>query len=351
MKTKKIEQKWFIWNSKFGKHFYALALWLAIVLSGWFYFFVSAQSLEVATDLNNAHQTIGRVTITDDGTNDWNPFFDFNWATHIATFSDVQPDVIVKKLWLNNANQLVYENWWLVDDGDRVIAWNDIYRETWHVSIWTNTMPWWKLNVVSNDAWNPELYIEQTTDTASNIRLKSLSRTWSIWAYGTTSDYFFISTNGNAYFSIEPNWNTAIRWDLYMFTNDIASVWDITSSNIITAVAFVYASDKNLKENIKGIQNPLETIYALNGYTFDWKKDWKHDIWLIAQEVEKVLPELVHTDTETWIKWVEYANMVALLIEWVKELWTKVEWLYNKYLDQQNKINELEKRLERLEIK
>lgn len=60
----------------------------------------------------------------------------------------------------------------------------------------------------------------------------------------------------------------------------------------------------------------------------------------------------MHTDfPETWIKWVEYANMVALLIEWVKDLWSKVEWLYNKYLDQQVKINDLEKRLNDLELK
>jgi len=41
----------------------------------------------------------------------------------------------------------------------------------------------------------------------------------------------------------------------------------------VTAVAFVLSSDKAFKENIQIIKNPLDKIYALNGYTFDWKKD------------------------------------------------------------------------------
>ena len=56
----------------------------------------------------------------------------------------------------------------------------------------------------------------------------------------------------------------------------------------------------------------------------------------IAQQVEKVLPEVVHTDEETGIKSVAYGNMNGLLIEAIKELSIKIE-------DLQTQINQLKK--------
>lgn len=372
METKKIEQKWLIWNSKFGKHFYALALGLAIVLSGWLYFFVSAEYLDIATNLLNTHQTIGRVQITSDGTNDWTPFIDLNWFSQKAIFKNIAKWDVVKKLWINLADELVYEEGWLVDDGDRVIDGDDIYRVTWHVSIWTNVAPVWKFNVVSSAIGLPELYIEQTTDSASNIRMKNnSSMMWSIWVYASWSNqYYYVGSTWTALFRVYDNWTTSIDWDLYIISGhsmhiwnwDINLVWNIdvwnwniNNANIVTAVAFVMSSDKDKKENIEKIKNPLDKIYQLNGYTFDRKKEWvldwrKHDVWVLAQEVEKVLPELVHVDSNGH-KWVQYANMVALLIEWIKELWNKMDSLYDKYLDQQSKIDSLEERIKILESK
>ena len=57
-------------------------------------------------------------------------------------------------------------------------------------------------------------------------------------------------------------------------------------------IAF-YTSDERAKTNIKEIENPLAKIDALRGVEFDWKKDNTHDVGVIAQEVEKVLPEVV----------------------------------------------------------
>jgi len=80
---------------------------------------------------------------------------------------------------------------------------------------------------------------------------------------------------------------------------------------------------------------------ALNGYYFTWKSDDTKDIGLVAQEVEKVFPDAVATDTKG-LKSVKYGNLVAPIIEAIKEL-------YNKYLDQQKKIDELEIRINSLE--
>jgi hypothetical protein len=68
------------------------------------------------------------------------------------------------------------------------------------------------------------------------------------------------------------------------------------------AGAFIYTSDRRLKEHIVPLSDSLSKILSLNGYSFDWKKDGKHDIGVIAQEVEKVFPALVNINPITGMK-------------------------------------------------
>ena len=111
---------------------------------------------------------------------------------------------------------------------------------------------------------------------------------------------------------------------------------EIRATNDVTAF---YSSDRSLKENIKNIENPLEKISQINGVTFDWTEDYikqhggedkyfvrKNDVGVIAQEIEKVLPQVVAT-RENGIKAVKYDRIVALLIESVKELKKEIEEL------------------------
>lgn len=88
----------------------------------------------------------------------------------------------------------------------------------------------------------------------------------------------------------------------------------------IQATAYFYSSDRRLKTNFEEIRG-LETILKLNGVKFQWKESGRDDIGLIAQEVEKVLPELVKTDKHTGLKAVQYGNLVAPLIESVKDIY------------------------------
>lgn len=92
-------------------------------------------------------------------------------------------------------------------------------------------------------------------------------------------------------------------------------------------------SDKNFKENITPIENPIEKIRMISGNTYDWKADMKefhgfegNDVGVIAQEIEAVLPQLV-TTRETGYKAVKYDKLVALLIEGIKEQQTQIEKL------------------------
>jgi len=87
----------------------------------------------------------------------------------------------------------------------------------------------------------------------------------------------------------------------------------------LTGVGFFYSSDESLKKNVQEIETPLAKIMKLDGISFNWKESGKKSIGLIAQDVEKVFPEIVNTEDGTGLKSIEYAKLVAPLIEAVKE--------------------------------
>ena len=99
-------------------------------------------------------------------------------------------------------------------------------------------------------------------------------------------------------------------------------------------VAFYSTSDQSLKENISIIDNPIEKINQIQGIEFDWKENESlhntgHDVGVIAQQVEQVIPEAVLT-RKNGIKSVEYHKIIPLLIECIH--------------NQEQRIKELEKK-------
>ena len=95
-------------------------------------------------------------------------------------------------------------------------------------------------------------------------------------------------------------------------------------------VAF-YSSDERLKDNITPIENSLEKVGQLKGYEFDWNDNQEvyegHDVGVIAQEVEKVVPEIVETRKHDGYKAVKYEKLVPLLINAINELKAEIEEL------------------------
>ena len=92
------------------------------------------------------------------------------------------------------------------------------------------------------------------------------------------------------------------------------------------------ASDSRLKENITPISNPLDKLKLIGGYEFDWNglsKNNGHDVGVIAQEIELVLPELVGIRGDGY-KGVQYDKLTALLIEAVKEQQKQIDELKSK---------------------
>lgn len=96
----------------------------------------------------------------------------------------------------------------------------------------------------------------------------------------------------------------------------------------IRVTGSLISSDIDLKKNIQTIPNALDKVLQLRGVEFDWKDTNEHQIGVIAQEVEKIIPDVVVG--ENGDKAVAYQNLVAVLIEAIKELAEKVEKLENK---------------------
>ena len=107
---------------------------------------------------------------------------------------------------------------------------------------------------------------------------------------------------------------------------------DAKISGVVTATDFDATSDIRLKTNVQPIEDPIAKVIQIEGVSFNWKKDNRPALGVIADQVEKVLPQLVHGDDP---KTVNYNGLVGLLIEVVK--------------DQQKQIDTLSERLSKLE--
>lgn len=94
------------------------------------------------------------------------------------------------------------------------------------------------------------------------------------------------------------------------------------SANIVTAT-----SDVTIKENIATITDALQKVLALRGVGYNKIGEEEKEIGVIAQEIEKIVPEVVRTNTETGLKTVAYGNLVGLLIEAIKDQQTQIDEL------------------------
>jgi len=98
-------------------------------------------------------------------------------------------------------------------------------------------------------------------------------------------------------------------------------------------------SDLRLKENIKPIKNPIESLQKINGVTYNMIDSKEKELGVIAQDVQKVLPEIVNViDEEKEYLGVDYTQLVPVLIEAVKEQQLQIE-------KQQQEIDELKTKI------
>ena len=125
------------------------------------------------------------------------------------------------------------------------------------------------------------------------------------------------------------------KWYNQSSNGGVGNKMAIATSGTLTVSADIVAygspSDIRLKENIKPIESALDKAMKLQGVTFDWKEsdsilDIKEDIGFIAQDVQKVIPELVRENEDGMLS-MRHQGIAPILLEAIKELKAEIEEL------------------------
>jgi hypothetical protein len=147
--------------------------------------------------------------------------------------------------------------------------------------------------------------------------------------YGGTLKYYDANSTNKLELSAIDELSFVVDGTARLGITDVQASFSVpvTSTNDIIAYA---SSDKRLKENITPISDPIEKVKAIGGYEFDWNDKQPlhkgHDVGVIAQEIEAILPELVQT-RDNGYKAVSYEKIVALLIEAIKDQQSQIDEL------------------------
>lgn len=174
--------------------------------------------------------------------------------------------------------------------------------------------------------------------TAGAASVSSLSSSGSVSGASAQFTGNITTTTGKVITDTIDNYSgsdVTITANLALGTNTI-TCGTITSSGTVTASGNVTAfSDERLKTDIKTIDNSLEKVQKMRGVYYT--KDNDKNIGVIAQEVEKVVPELVYTH-ENGLKSVAYGNMVGLLLEAIKEQQNQIDALKEEIKELKNGV-------------
>lgn len=179
-------------------------------------------------------------------------------------------------------------------------------------------------------------YTNLTTVTASGVGTFSTVRTTGLGS-ATVPAFSFNGDNNTGMWS-----NGADQLD---FTTGGINRLALTSAGATVAGAIsatgnitAYSSDARLKKNVQNIQNPMDKLFKIGGYTFDWdskkcfvagfRPDNDHEHGVLAQEVQRVVPDAVSPAAfDPDYLTVNYARLVPLLIECIKDLQNQIDEL------------------------
>lgn len=176
-------------------------------------------------------------------------------------------------------------------------------------------------------------------DVNGRIRVRHNGFTSGVWMSNSTNS---VSGADGAFYGLKADTEAGIwignNWRFW-----VNNVGNGTFTGTVSGVSFVNTSDVRFKKNIVPLKNSFSDLMQIKGVRYDWKKDEfpernfsdKNQIGFIAQEIEKIFPEMVFTDTKGY-KSVDYARLTPVLVEAIKELIAK--------------NNTLESRLDKIEL-
>jgi hypothetical protein len=172
---------------------------------------------------------------------------------------------------------------------------------------------------------NPASNLATFTGIQSGVVINSLGYV----GIGTTIPHSNLHVHGTSLFDGPSSFTTDVNMgaDLYVYGNSYVS------GNQTAGVMTTNTSDRRLKKDFSKIEDALEKIKTLTGYTYMRTEatDTRRYTGLIAQDVETVLPEAVSLDERTGVLSVAYGNMMGLVVEAIKQLSEHMYELKEKY--------------------
>lgn len=219
---------------------------------------------------------------------------------------------------------------------------NLMYWDTWYGSAYHGSNGDSYLGWLGN--WHSNLFNQNVRSDASPTFSTVYTSNW-FRTYGATG--WYNETYGGGVYMADASYVRTYGGKHFFVDQNIYAAGSVNAGGDIIGFTST-PSDIRLKKNLKRITGASDIVRKLSGYYFDWKNNNKHDIGLKAQDVEKVLPEIVseaklpfHSQKgekdETKYKIVQYEKIVAVLIEAQKE--------------QMDEIVQLKKRIAELEKK
>ena len=189
---------------------------------------------------------------------------------------------------------------------------------------------------------NSRIFVGYDSSTSNSISCSGWFRSngatgWINDTYGggiTMTDSTYVTVYNNKAFKVSSTASDSINTDGgVLAAGEIKSNSNITAQGELTAYV---ASDKRLKKNIKPIDNALNVINKLEAVSYNWNdkakklnenKTNQKDFGLIAQDVEDILPEIVHNIHNDKYKAIDYVKLIPFLIKSVQEQQKQIEKL------------------------
>ena len=179
------------------------------------------------------------------------------------------------------------------------------------------------LTVVGSNASGYSLTVKSTNNGGIACMISS-NMTSDAGLYVSSNAYVGIGTS-NAQSPLHVNGQAYIQGNLIGMSNMYVNNDLIVAGNTYTHYDQIVDSDIRLKSNLSRIDNALDKVCALTGYTYDIGNPCKRSTGLVAQDVLKVLPEAVGSNVTSGYYGVEYGSMMGLIVQAIKELRSEID--------------------------
>ncbi len=153
------------------------------------------------------------------------------------------------------------------------------------------------------------------------------------WTYNGTG-WYLTATGSTGINATDDTTTAADHYLVFVAANGSIQLAEVSTTKLyfrpstgqLSATDFNTLSDIAYKENIEPISNALNKILDMRGVSYRMKDSKKQSLGVIAQEIQNILPEVV-SENDNGSKTVSYNNIIAVLIEAIKELKEEVDRL------------------------